>query len=34
MNRPDWEALLICVMGFTVFGILFAGAAMTAGSGL
>lgn len=33
-QRPDWEAMLICVMGLTVFGILAAGAAMSAGSGL
>ena len=32
--RTDWEALLVLTMGLTVFGILAAGAAMTAGSGL
>ena len=32
--KADWEALLIIAMGVTVFGILAAGAAMQAGSGL
>jgi len=32
--RADWEALLIVVMGVTVFGILFTGAALSAGTGL
>ena len=30
--KADWEALLIAVMGFTVFGILFVGAMQVAGS--
>ena len=32
--KADWEALLIAVMGITVFGILAVGAAQVAGSGV
>jgi hypothetical protein len=32
--KADWEALLIIVMGLTVFGILAVGSIQVAGSGL
>jgi hypothetical protein len=32
--KADWEALLILVMGLTVFGILTIGSLQVAGSGL
>ena len=34
MKQPDYEAIFIVLMGFTVFGILAVGAIMNAGSGL
>jgi hypothetical protein len=34
MKGTDYEAIFICLMGLTVFGILALGAYMNAGSGL
>ena len=34
MKEPDFEAILIVLMGITVFGILAAGAILNAGSAL
>jgi hypothetical protein len=34
MKDADYEAIFICLMGLTVFGILALGAYMNAGSGL
>jgi hypothetical protein len=34
MKQPDWEALFIMLMGFTVFGILTIGSLLYEGSGL
>jgi hypothetical protein len=34
MKQPDFEAIFIVLMGFTVFGILTIGAILNAGSGL
>jgi hypothetical protein len=34
MNTPDYEAVFICLLGLTVFGILAAGAYLNAGTGL
>jgi hypothetical protein len=34
MKQPDWEALFVLLMGFTVFGILTIGALLYEGSGL
>jgi len=34
MKQPDYEAIFICLMGMTVFGILAVGAYLQAGSGL
>lgn len=34
MKQPDWEAVFIMLMGFTVFGILIIGSLLYEGSGL
>jgi|14BtaG_2_1085337.scaffolds.fasta_scaffold294148_2 hypothetical protein len=34
MKQPDYEAIFICLMGMTVFGVLALGAYLKAGTGL
>ena len=34
MKQPDYEAILICLMGMTVFSILALGAYLNSGAGL